>query len=59
MLTAKGLFSTAPVEITVEISFDLWKIMALPEVFHISTGGIFLCLWKCGKLEVKSYVKRA
>jgi hypothetical protein len=59
MLTAKELFSTTPVEIAVEISSRLWKIMALSKFSTFPQGGISLCLWKCGKLEVKSYVKRA
>jgi hypothetical protein len=59
VLTAKGLFSTGPVEIVVEISFGLWKIMTLSKFSTFPQGGIFLSLWKCGKLEVKFCVKRA
>jgi hypothetical protein len=59
MLTSKGIFSTTPVEIAVEISFGLWKIMTLSEFSTFTQGGISLSLWKCGKLELKSCVKRA
>jgi len=59
MLTSKGLFSTGAVEIAVEISFDLWKIITFSEFSTFPQGGIYLILWKCGKLELKSCVKRA
>jgi hypothetical protein len=59
MMTAKELFSTTPVEIAVEISLGLWKIMTLSKFSTFPQGVISLCLWKCGKLEVKSCVKRA
>jgi hypothetical protein len=59
MLRAKGLFSTAPVEIVVEISLDLWKIITFSKFSTFPQGGIYLTLWKCGKLELKSCMKRA
>jgi hypothetical protein len=47
-MTPKGLFSTTPVEIAVEISSKLWKILALSE---ISTFPQALFPSACGNVE--------
>jgi len=48
MLTAKGIFSTAPVEIAVEISSGLWKILTLAEFSTFPQGGFYSA---CGNVE--------
>jgi hypothetical protein len=51
-----GIFSTAPVEIAVDIFAILWKRNMGGEFSTFPQGTFSLLLWKCGKLLVNSLI---